>query len=547
MKHTRLALVLAITSLTATPVIAASLTMLQFGSFETKEEAEKRLNEVKSKHAAEIGSLGTTIREVKLPPDNLTVYRTQAGPVADRSTAQSICSKLASAGDECYIVQTAMVTAPQTISEAAAATPAPAPAATPATSTLASTSLLADEKKPSDAPDLTSRLSSLKGVPERDASSKAALSSVNSTLGTDEASAPAPAATGAMSQPSPSMQAALDKAAAEQPKAEQSIAESTGNAAQKKSKGFWSHLNPFSSDEPAVEAKAPAVDPKAAPIDTVTTAAVEAPVAVAATAPAPIATPTTVELPPLEPAVVAPKAAVTTTTAAPAPAAAPMVATSAPAPVAAAPMASGPVIMQAEPLRLPPPPAPLKAQDAEKLEAMKNQPATAPVSTGAIAVAPLQPAAGSVNVEEAKRVPVTDMSMPPAQQAAVPVIQHAQPTPPIQPVVSLSPSATEGQKTIWAQVGPFANNDAALAYWTGYRQGHPDFPVVRVRVITPYQMPGQAWLRVGPVTREGFVKNLCASITKESKLRCGTVSDMGMATSLQKPKYGFLTPARYKR
>ena len=73
MKHTRLALALAITSLSATPVIAASVTMLQFGSFETRDEAEKRLSEVKSKHAKEISGLASSIREVKLPPDNLPV------------------------------------------------------------------------------------------------------------------------------------------------------------------------------------------------------------------------------------------------------------------------------------------------------------------------------------------------------------------------------------------------------------------------------------------------------------------------------------------
>ena len=86
MNYTRLALVFAIGSLCSIPASAASLTMLQFGSFETRAEAEKRLSDVTAKHKTEIGALATSIREIKLPPDNLTVYRTQAGPVENRGS-----------------------------------------------------------------------------------------------------------------------------------------------------------------------------------------------------------------------------------------------------------------------------------------------------------------------------------------------------------------------------------------------------------------------------------------------------------------------------
>jgi hypothetical protein len=514
-KHTRLALVLAITSLTASPAIAASLTMLQFGSFETRAEAERRLKEISNKHGDSVGKLASAIREVKLPPDNLSVYRTQAGPVENRAAAQSICSKLASAGDECYIVQTAMVTAPE--KSVAEATPVVAPLV----SALGDAKETVTEVADAATPDVTSKLASLRDVSARDVSSREVLANVTAPALAEDA------------EPSSAMKAALDQAASEQKAAEASVANATASESigKKPRPSFWSRLNPFSSDTPekaTVSEAAKVPELIAAPVEEVTSAAIEAPA--------------TLDLPSQMPQIVAQAPALEPTAVALAPAAA--------ATPPAVAFDATPVITQAEPLRLPPPPAPLKAQDRAELMAAKEA-ASAPITTGTLAPSELPPVAttGTVQVEEAKRVPLTEVMAAPQVAEVAPSVA-AIPVVPVQPDVALNPSAMEGQKTVWAQVGPFADNASALAFWANYRQTHPDFPVVRVRVTTPMQQQmrgsSQSWLRVGPVSRVAFVKNLCGSLPVESNLRCGTVADMGFASSPSAKPIGFLQKSRYK-
>lgn len=533
MKHTRLALVLVATSLATTPAIAASLTMLQFGSFETRAEAEKRLSDITKKHGAAVSQLGSTIREVKLPPDNLTVYRTQAGPVENRAAAQAICATLASAGDECYIVQTAMVASADVVKPAVPVEAAASATVENVKTDLAQAAPLKD--------DLTSKLSTLSEPTVRDASNVKALESITAPK---------------IETPMAEMKTALDKAASEQAAAETSVKNATDGIGQKPRVSFWSRLNPFAADEkkakPVAAVKVP--EPVAAPVEGVTAQAIEAPVVVAApvieTPPAPMAstvvTPALAaensQLPPITNLAAAPVSPQ------------PMLPVNPVMPTeSSATMDSSSVIMHAEPLRLPPPPAPLKARDRELLAATRDgqtaMPPTMPTQIGNLSpidVKPL-PLGGTVQVEEAKRVPVTSATIVPPQlsnHAATPVVSTAQ------PAVPLNPSATDGMKTIWAQIGPFADNDAALAYWANYRQTNPDFPVVRVRVTTPLaqQVRGssQSWLRVGPVTRSGFVKSLCASVlTPAGKLRCGTVTDMGVSSSTSAT--GMLPSSRYSR
>ncbi len=544
MKYTRIAIVLAMTSLAATPSIAASLTMVQFGSFETREEAEKRLDEMKSKHGTKIAGLAASVREVKLPPDNLTVYRTQAGPVENRAAAQAICAQLASAGDECYIVQTAMI-APSSSVASAAAAPAPAPAA-PANSVLAApvTSVLAETPKQTetataDAPSVTSKLESLKTIPARDPSNREALSSVAGA---------APAASEPVVKEmvddvpasSPELTAALDKAVADKQEIVKKIDSTTlaEKTESKPSRSFWQRLNPFSAGADA-------------PTETVAAAA---PAAVAATALEKSAAP-------VEPVSATPIEEATAQPVADEPMkkvdASPIVITQNPVVVRTAAATD---ISPPQAMRLPPPPAPLNASDREQLSAPKApQQAPEPIVTALIAPPEVSaaPSRGSVNVEEAKRVPLTQNETPPASPAvASPVILNAPvqtltpATSQLQPPVSLVPSSTNGLKTIWAQIGPFADSNAALNFWANYRQAHPDFPVVRVRVTTPYQQQlrgnSQAWLRVGPVARSGFIKSLCTSLPQEAKLSCGHITDLGIAASPNQSN-GLLPNSRYRR
>lgn len=547
MKQLRLALAVAVATLATSSALAASLTMIQFGSFETRAEAEKRLAEIASKHAASIGKLATTIREVKLPPDNLTVYRTQAGPIESRAAAQTICSQLASKGDECYIVQTA-ITAAEAAKTPAKVADAAGSATTAATEPVASA--LAEAKvdalsAATPAPDLTSKLSTLQPATTRDPLNRAALAGLSTTdtaLATGAATAGAAASAAAVDAAAPEaaqVNKALDEAVAKEAQVEADLADVKKTKAPSR-RSFWSRINPFSEApaESAVEAPAEKAVPEAA-------AAVLEPVAAAA-------------LPASETAAAALPAAVVATATADAAvssdAAVPSTATptdSVPQ-LAKAPITldTTPVITYAEPLPLPPPPAPLKARDRELLAAATKPviPAPEPVAFAPVTPATALPAgSGSVQVEEARRVPVTSATTAPATQAPV---AQAVPTLAPQAIVPLSPSATEGIKALWAQIGPFANNEAALAYWANYRQQHPDFPVVRVRVVSSYQQQvrgfSEAWLRVGPVAQAAFVRNLCSSLGPANTLRCGMVRDLGTSSPLGRTP-GQLPTSRYKR
>lgn len=514
----------------AHPTLAATLTMLQFGSFETRAEAEKRLSEVSTKYNKSLGALPTSIREVKLPPDNLTVYRTQAGPVENRTTAQNICTNLTKNGDECYIVQTAMV------AQAEGTPVAAAPATAPAAPSLLTPSPAAPEAPVADAPDVTSKLSTLKETETQPATTGLmALSGAKPVDLSAEAAAP-------------EMKDALDQAAAAQTSTAQSVEQATATPAPESHRSFWSWLNPFSDSKPkeptpmmadaAPMRKAPLENPSeqafSAPMEEVKPVEMAAaPVMEPAPAPEPVMAVAPVEIA-TAPAVVVPPAAPVITT------------------MAAAPMAAT-VISEPAPL---PPPAPLSAPMQQMH--MTSAPAPEPIPTApmnVLAPEPVMvntlPAAGQVSVEEARRVPLTESNSPTGAMR----VQEMTPPPaiPLQPDASLSPSSTDHEKSVWAQIGPFPDNSAAMDFWSDYRAAHPDFPVVRVRVVTPFQMQvrgeGQSWLRVGPVMTKRFINALCGSLVtpgKPSALTCGVVTDMGIFPSARN-RQNVMKRSRYRR
>lgn len=518
---------------------AASLTMLQFGSFETRAEAQKRLTEVTAKHATQLSKLASTIREVKLPPDNLTVYRTQAGPVESRAAAQAICSQLASVGDECYIVQTAMVSAPEkapTLAQAAAT------AAAPVTSAVAEAVDSTAKAVAAATPELPTISDATPTA--RDPLNRAALATVSADRAQEALATAADQRTEFAQDDAAAalVNKALDDALNEKKGIENSTASAAENAAP--SRSFWSRLNPFSADEPAKAPVAKAPDTGAAPVEAVAATALAAaaaptaepqaaavPEEAAAPVPAPVPVATAPTPAPADPQPVAVVRALSPAPASPAPA--PAAVSLSRTPIT---LDTTPVILHAEPLPLPPPPAPLREQDRRELaagikpklpapEVIAASPIAAPVATASVND-------GSVEVEEAKRVPVTQAIAAP--QTAAPVAAAA---PRVAPAASLSPSASDGQKTIWAQVGPFASEQAAIAYWNAYRQSHPDFPVVRVRATTPLQTSAgsksQSWLRVGPVANSAFVTSLCGSLGAQPGLRCGVVRDSGVASDVK--------------
>ncbi len=533
-------------SLLATSALAAPVFMLQFGSFESKDEAASHLVAIKSKNAAALGSLTTSVREITLPPDNLTVYRTQAGPLNTRADAQAVCAKLAGSGDDCYVVETAMVeqnvpigTAKPAVDTAAAAPLEPVTQTNPAAVQIA-----------------------------RDPANEAAIASSTTMPAPGFSDMPPqelPAAAPMPWKNEKPMDMALAEAAGEQPMvvaaapAAPVAAKLPTREVKEKSRSFWWHLNPFSDDE---EKKKVAVKPAATPTS-VKEASV--PVETVAARPNPFTVDPTARpgWRPLETGQV------------PVVASAPAV----PALVPSAPAVamSQPPIVDNGPFQLPPPPAPLRAQDRAALAAgqpmvapavpkVEATPIAPPMKTGDLPVVAAAPSVapfksspsvpeggaekiaageGNVRVGEAQRVPLTEDVVPPSVSqpvAAVPVVQ--------QPPVSLSPSSTLGQKTLWAQIGQFVDAQAALGYWEAYRQAHPDFPVVRVRVTSPYQAQLRGHtavsLRIGPFARAESIRNLCTTIPAE-KLRCGSITDLGVAANPYGQREGFLPGSRYQR
>ena len=547
--YRRLALVFAMLLPVSPAVHAASVVMVQFGSFETMDEAQKRLAEVKSTHGADIGKLATAVREVKLPPNNLTVYRTQAGPVESRAAAQEICTKLAGSGDECYVVEMAAnpSSTPVPVAETAPAymaAPTPVVVATPVAAAT-----------PADT-----------GGAARDAQSAAALASVTPSpastlppppvivegshgLPGGPALAPLSPAT-----PSPALQDALEKAINEQ-----EVAKHTTRAVPPptapKATSFWDRLNPFSDDTPAAApartaSKHPLLAPPVLPADTAATP-------MAAAAPG--------LLPPPSVLPEAPKLLADTSLTTPPPLPPPPPITFVPAPAADAhPLLLPPPIptvsndnqklleaSRAVPYMLPPPMSPMPAS------ASSMPPAMLSVQDMSIKETPLPPpsaaAKGNVSVEEAKRVPLSETTPPPTPAPVVIVPPLAAETS-AAPTISLRPSATLGQKTTWAQLGQFKTTDDALIFWDKYRKSHPDFPPVRVRVAASMQQQAhgnsEVWLRVGPFARPEVIANLCESISSWSDapsndIGCGHISDTGVAADALKTR--FLQGSRYSR
>ncbi len=537
MKNSRLALLILSTALISNAALAASVTMLQFGSYETRGEAQKRLSDISTKYRDQLGTLGLSIREVPLPTGNLTVYRTQAGPVENRAAAQGICAKLASSGDECYIVQSAMIGKAEPFAPGAAATavaaaaPAPtkdiiAPAASAPVVEAAPTVMLEPITPPTiEAPDLTSKLSSLQEAPVEE------MKTPEPAL-TEQAPAPetAPLADAA---PVTQMQEALDSAAADTASAEESVAAATVAAAPKRTRSFWSWLNPFDDDEEE-EVAAAAPESASTPAETAaveeTPKPADAPIAEVAPPAPEMANAAAPEPTPAPEAPMAPMAPMMPMESTQLPPAMPTdIATS----QAPATFEQTPVITHADPLPLPAPPLPTSEKDREalaqqKIATIQQQTPQPPEMLSE----PMKPTTGAVQVDEATRVPLSEaITAEPAPAA---------PTKPmLQPDVSLSPSAGEGQKTVWAQVGPFADSEQALAFWSSYRQANPDFPVVRVRTVSGYQQQlsgiNRSWLRIGPVSRAAFANALCDSL-KETKLRCGLITDAGITLPVKGDK-----------
>lgn len=91
---------------------AQTVFMVQLGSFKSEDEAKTQWDKLSTSFPDLFQPLTYAPTEVMLPPDEFVYHRTQAGPIATRDQADDICERVVSGGYECYVVETAMFTAP---------------------------------------------------------------------------------------------------------------------------------------------------------------------------------------------------------------------------------------------------------------------------------------------------------------------------------------------------------------------------------------------------------------------------------------------------
>jgi hypothetical protein len=90
-------------------VQAQTVFMVQLGTFENQKAAQARWQDLSGKFPDVFSNLRYTPDEFVRHPDASVSYRTQAGPIASREEAESICAIVAQGnGGECYVAETAM-------------------------------------------------------------------------------------------------------------------------------------------------------------------------------------------------------------------------------------------------------------------------------------------------------------------------------------------------------------------------------------------------------------------------------------------------------
>lgn len=512
----------------------ASVFMLQFGSFESSQEAEQRVSSLKAKHGGLIGNFPSRVMEVSVG-DSLTVYRTQAGPVASRAEAQSICAQLASNGDECYVVETAMTQnpmpkqvakaadAPASVSFAKPEIPAPtvetlsapSPASATTDMTAESVAAIAGPKVANVVPATTT----VATQPTREEARAALVNDMSAVKALENAPEISKTTTTPVVEPKKEDMAA---APAEEP-------------------GFWSRLNPFSDDEPEVK-KAVAAP---TPVETAVAKVEAQPVAAPA---APVETND-------RPRVMLPAVTGNATETASAPAILPppppmnasakeiyernrqeapqLVAQAAPVAAAAAPVAA--------PVNVPAASTPFAPASDETLSRLgKPAPVATTVGEGTVKVGEAQrvPLSGATQsqpmpmyVPSGSAIAPADASIPirtTPRQISAPVGVPASPE-------ALLPASQNTQKTLWAELRPYKDAASALQFWDTFRSKNPDFPVVRVRVIQSYAQTvrhdSDVALRVGPFAKRESIAYLCGQFKEVYSLKCGEITDMGISSA----------------
>lgn len=511
--HKRLSLHVTCSALALTMALAGSALaaegptyLLQLGTFNSRNDAEKRWSTLSGQYGALLGNLHVRYQEVTLPPDNLKVYRTQAGPLATKQEAQKSCSQLSAKGEECLVIETAMYRA----GESVATTPAPVSNAPAAPAASPFDVVDAAPQVAQQAATVAARAAAGKGLkPLAAANAAADISSASGSLGTVAAGV---AASQVLANEAPAeavssnVQNSFLSTAPEVPSADVSVPTEAAAAANTLATELASSGPALTTEE--VKAPAPAVVPSAP----------EKQSSFWSFLPWSGGDDQIEKLPETE------------------------VVREEPTHVAApTPEPSAPV-RESKGLLLPPPPEASDAAIAE-VRAMKEQAANNPVvPTPSVPDAspktlmteppstvleglqsgdlPWKGGDADVKVSEAVRVPLSQDEQPEAQ--------------PQKPSASMgTPSQTMTGRTLWAQINYFDSQQAALSHWDGFRKAHPNFPAMRVRVTKPYKVDSaepKISLRVGPFAEGDQLKAFCSEAVLPG-LECSTISDYGSATA----------------
>ncbi len=518
------------------PARAESTFLLQFGSFNTEAQAEQKWTDIKTKNTDVVGKLTLHVAEVALPPDNTTMYRTQAGPVSSHDDAAALCGTLQSRGVECYVVETAMFTSEPLPSQALNDTP-------PTVVAPASTLPAATETAPVALPPSPVPAAAVMSAPPAVMAAPAVIPSPN--VGS-AAMAPAEDTPMPLSDESASASSsAIAPITVVEP------------APQASKPGFFGRLFGRSSEPapPPTQAAAPAEATPApaavlaTPVVAPSAATPAAPAAMAMAAPemapsaAPADTPTIAYVPapppPTLPSVPAPSGEEvapgvillpTADQSAPAPTAEAqkpgffgrMFGSSAPAPAPVAVAAAEPVV--------PAPVAPLPTAIAAP--AAPSTPTVAPITsmpaftTPPVVVPPAPNVVGNVNVAEAIRVPLGSGGGGPSKPLAK-----------LPPVHGLGgfPSAPN-HKSVWAQISYFADENEARSFYESFHAAYPQFSDgVRVRITRPYSSSaGRVSLRVGPFAGTSDVRTICAAANQRGA-RCTVVREISNSVAANTP------------
>lgn len=105
----------------STTALASPVFTVQLGSFESEQQAVDHWRTMSGKYASQLGGLQPNISSLTLPPENVTSYRIQAGPLNAVENARDICASLQAQQDRCFVVETAMFSPSQLPSFANAA------------------------------------------------------------------------------------------------------------------------------------------------------------------------------------------------------------------------------------------------------------------------------------------------------------------------------------------------------------------------------------------------------------------------------------------